>query len=143
LRPVELYPAQRPHQPRDDARAAGRHGAASPAPLTGCGPGPPRPPTAAAAELWCQRRDRAVHGQISTWTPDLSGPRPGTSGPLLHRETQAAGDEHALELRGALADLQHLGVPVEARDRAVLHDAVPAEDLRRDARGRDGGLRRV
>src|SRR5690606_41659775 len=140
LRPVELYPAQRPHQPRDDARAAGRHGAASPAPLTGCGPGPPRPPTAAAAEIWCCRRDLAVHGQISTWTPDLSGPRPGTSGPLLHRETQAAGDEHALELRGALADIHHISDPDEARDRAVLHDAVTAVDLHRHARGHFSGL---
>ena len=49
---------------------------------------------------------------------------------LLHRtrsglrEAETAGDEHALDLRGALADLEDLGVSVEPRHGVLLHEAV-------------------
>ena len=48
---------------------------------------------------------------------------------LLDRKAETAGDQHPLHLGGALADLEHLGVAVEARDGVLLHEAVAAEDL--------------
>ena len=42
--------------------------------------------------------------------------------------------------RGALADLEDLGVAVEAGDGVLLHEAVAAEDLGGDAGRRDRGL---
>ena len=48
------------------------------------------------------------------------------------RQTEPAGDDHALDLGRALADLQDLGVAVEPRDGVLLHEAIAAEDLRGD-----------
>ena len=53
---------------------------------------------------------------------------------LLHRQAQAACDEHALDFGGAFADLEDLGVAVEAGDGLFLHEAVAAEHLRGDTR---------
>src|SRR5579862_1511824 len=50
--------------------------------------------------------------------------------PAASPETEVASDEHALDLGGALADLEDLGVAVEASDRRLVHVAVAAEDLR-------------
>ena len=50
------------------------------------------------------------------------------------------GDEHPLDLGGALADLEDLGVAVEPRDRVLLHEAVAAEDLGGDPGGGDRRL---
>ena len=58
-------------------------------------------------------------------------------------QTEATRDHHALHLTGTFADLQDLGIPVEARHREVLHEPVATEDLGRDAGGSDGRLSRV
>ena len=58
-------------------------------------------------------------------------------------QTEVATDDHPLDLAGALADLEDLGVAVEPGDRVLLHEAVAAEDLRRDTRRGDRGLRGV
>src|ERR1700742_109128 len=59
-----------------------------------------------------------------------SWPWPATAPGLpLKSEAQLAGDEHPLDLGRALADLQDLGVAVEAADRVFVHEAVAAEDL--------------
>src|SRR5215211_3926192 len=53
-----------------------------------------------------------------------------------------AGDDQALDMRGALVDLEQLGVAHELLDRILLDVAVTAEDLdgvRRDLHGRVGG----
>src|SRR5580700_560619 len=44
-------------------------------------------------------------------------------------ESQFPGDEHPLYLRGPLANLEDLGVPVEAGDRELVHEAVAAKHL--------------
>src|SRR6476469_9549443 len=44
-------------------------------------------------------------------------------------EAQFSGYQHALDLAGALAYLQDLGVAVEAADRELVHEAVAAEGL--------------
>src|SRR5580692_41644 len=44
-------------------------------------------------------------------------------------QAQLAGDQHALDLRGALAYLEDLRVAVEAADRGLVHEAVAAEYL--------------
>ena len=43
--------------------------------------------------------------------------------------SEVAGDQHALHLGGALADLQDLRVALEAGDRELVHEAVAAVDL--------------
>src|SRR3954447_22048548 len=58
----------------------------------------------------------------------------------LDREPEAAGDDEALDLARALADLEDLRVSVEARHRRVVHEAVATEHLRRLARRRDRGF---
>src|SRR5215207_11369683 len=55
-------------------------------------------------------------------------------------ETHRAGDEDAHDLAGALADLQDLGVAVEAGDGELLHVAVAAVDLDGVAGRGDGGF---
>src|SRR5580698_5837545 len=62
--------------------------------------------------------------------------RPGLAEPEL------AGDDHPLDLRGSLADLQDLGVPVEPRDRELVHEPVSAEYLCRVAGVVHGRVRR-
>src|SRR3954451_20825354 len=66
-----------------------------------------------------------------------------TPATLLDRKTEPAGDQHPLHLGGPLADLEHLGVAVEAGHGVLLHEAVPTEDLRRDPGGGDRRLGRV
>jgi len=44
-------------------------------------------------------------------------------------ESQLASDDHLLHLRGALADLKHLGIAIEPGDRELVDVAVAAEDL--------------
>src|SRR5215211_401058 len=61
----------------------------------------------------------------------------GSSGRL---EADRTGDEDAHDLAGALADLEDLGVAVEAGDGELLHEAVAAVDLDGVAGGGDGGL---
>jgi len=48
-------------------------------------------------------------------------------------ESQLASDDHLLHLRGALADLKHLGIAIEPGDRELVDVAVAAEDLSRVA----------
>src|SRR6204780_5812805 len=57
-------------------------------------------------------------------------------------EPKLAGEDHPLALRRSLADLQDLGVPVEPRDRELVHEPVSAEYLRRVARVVHGRIRR-
>src|ERR1700735_59573 len=57
-------------------------------------------------------------------------------------EPKLAGDDHPLDLRRSLTDLQDLGVPVEPRDRELVHEPVSAEYLRRVARVVHGRIRR-
>src|SRR5580700_11571550 len=57
-------------------------------------------------------------------------------------ESQFPGDDHPLYLRGSLANLEDLGVPVEAGDRELVHEAVPAEHLGGGARVVHGRVRR-
>ena len=47
----------------------------------------------------------------------------------LDGQAEPAGDQHPLHLGGALADLEDLGVAVEAGHGVLLHEAVAAEDL--------------
>src|SRR5215216_7126961 len=61
----------------------------------------------------------------------------GSSGRL---EADRTGDEDAHDLAGALADLEDLGVAVEAGDGELLHVAVAAVDLDGVAGRGDGGL---
>src|ERR1700728_1549384 len=70
-------------------------------------------------------------------TPVL-GPRTQKShrsprAPRLPRNPQRAGDQHALNLRSPLADLEDLRVPIEPADRGFVHEPGPAEDLGRVA----------
>src|ERR1035437_10186566 len=58
-------------------------------------------------------------------------------------QTEATGDDHALNLTGTLADLEDLGISVETGHRVLLYEAVAAEDLGGDTGRRDGCLRRV
>src|SRR5436305_12272230 len=55
-------------------------------------------------------------------------------------ESEPPGDEHALNLRRALADLQNLGVPVEPADGGLVHEAVAAVHLGRTAGVLHGGV---
>ena len=89
------------------------------------------------------RRRRASQDSAQALSPIPSAPIPqprsrqaGRSG----RQAQFAGDEQALDLRGALADLQDLGVAVETADRVFVHEAVAAEDLGRVAGVVHGGV---
>src|SRR4051794_40851912 len=50
---------------------------------------------------------------------------------LLLAGEQVLGDHHALDLRGALVDLEQLGVAHQLLPRVLLGVAVPAEDLHR------------
>src|SRR5690606_21032207 len=97
----------------------------------------PTPPTAACPGC----RSAWVRRSWWVWPPVPPSSR-GAAAPevLLDRQAQRASDEHALHLAGALADLEDLGVPVEPRHGVLLHEAVAAEHLRRDARRRDGRL---
>jgi hypothetical protein len=53
-------------------------------------------------------------------------PRSGRPTELsLDGEAEVAGDHQALDLAGALADLEDLGVAVEAHDRRLLHESHP------------------
>ena len=63
---------------------------------------------------------------------DQQRPRSNTSG------AQSAGDDHLLDLVGALADRQDLRVAVEPADRVLLDVAVAAVDLNRLLGGADG-----
>src|SRR5262245_36298487 len=56
----------------------------------------------------------------------------GSSG---HRQAEVAGDDQALDLAGALADLEDLGVPVLARHRRLVDEPVAPEDLGSHPRG--------
>src|SRR5690606_18635422 len=56
------------------------------------------------------------------------------------RQPEVASDHHALDLAGALPDLEDLGVPVEAGHRRLVHEPVAAEDLGGDAGGAHGRL---
>ena len=61
----------------------------------------------------------------------------------LRSETERPRDQHALDLGGALTDLEDLAVAVEPRHRVLLHEPVAAEDLHGQAGRRHGGLGRV
>src|SRR6266511_3054231 len=72
------------------------------------------------------------------------GLRPSAKPPSPPRvQPEGAGDEDAHHLAGALADLQDLGVAVEARHRELVHVAVAAVHLDRLARGGHRRLRGV
>ena len=95
-----------------------------------------------------RRREGRLPGRrISLSLRSRPVPRDGGSrdddalgGRLMDRQAEAAGDDHALHLGRALADLEDLGVAVEAGHRVLLHEAVAAEDLGRDAGRGHGGL---
>src|SRR4051794_14483955 len=53
------------------------------------------------------------------------------STPFSRSQAVTASDEDALDLGGALADLEHLRIAPVARYRELVHEAVAAEDLRR------------
>src|ERR687898_3530234 len=55
--------------------------------------------------------------------PDTT--RPGSR----QGQAQIAGDDQALDLAGALADLQDLGVPVLPGDQGLVHEPVAPEHL--------------
>src|SRR5258706_284489 len=68
-------------------------------------------------------------------TPPRTRPAPRDLGRFLEAlEAERAGNDHPLHLRGALADLQDLGVAPHAGDRRLVHEAVAAVNLRRLAR---------
>src|SRR4051812_42757420 len=61
----------------------------------------------------------------------------------LTRQPQLPCDQHALDLAGALADLQDLGVAPHTGDRVLVHETVAAVDLRGVTgvvHGDDGGV---
>src|SRR5689334_9839578 len=68
----------------------------------------------------------------STRTRSKSWSRPWTA-PRTDRRSEAqaqvAGNDEALDLVGALADLEDLGVAPVPGDRVLVHEAVPAEHL--------------
>src|SRR5215213_7710666 len=78
----------------------------------------------------CLRRDpgalRAPPSRVCGLRSKAGG---GLGWPRLEAETP--GDDEALDLVGALADLQHLLVAVEPRDGVLVHEPVPAVDLKR------------
>ena len=78
----------------------------------------------------------ADHGPWHDATDAAGGPAPRqqTGRPRL------AADDQALDLAGALADLEDLGVAVVAGDRRLVHEPVAAEDLGGLAGGGDGRL---
>jgi hypothetical protein len=53
----------------------------------------------------------------------------------VHLKPEVLRDHHPLYFVGAFADLQDLLIPVEPRDRGLLHEAVAAVDLERFVRG--------
>src|SRR6266571_3170564 len=77
---------------------------------------------------------RSGHGPVPGTETCLQGPRPVRTWPgARHRDVSLKAEvlrnHHALHLVRALADLEDLLVAVEARDRELLHEAVPAVDL--------------
>src|SRR5262249_42780480 len=61
--------------------------------------------------------------------------RSGITVEVCPLEAEVAGDDHALHLVRALADLEDLLVAVEPRDRELVHEAVAAVDLERCVHG--------
>src|SRR5688572_31693480 len=62
---------------------------------------------------------------------------------LKRLEVEQPRDDHALHLVRALADLEDLLVPEEARDRGLLHEPVATVDLQPGVRGSVGEQSRV
>ena len=98
-------------------------------------------------------RGRRACAAPRAWPPPSpaapASPRAPRASPCPHgaftddRQAEAAGDQHALHLGRALADLEDLRVAVEPGDRELLHEAVAAEHLGGDAGRGDRGLGRV
>src|SRR5688500_1889359 len=84
-------------------------------------------PALASASASARPRPRAP--------PVTRATRPERSISIGTRHEYLTGDDQALDLRGALVDLEQLGVAHELLDRVLLDVAVAAEDL--DRVGRD------
>src|SRR6478735_2310605 len=79
-------------------------------------PHSPNPPTASEAPSWMSATASAA---LATTLLIISDP----SGRL---QSQFAGDQHQLDLRGALADFKDLGVAVVARHGEFVDEAIAA-----------------
>jgi hypothetical protein len=110
--------------PRPSHRARQQRGARpSPTPVPGARIGARTSPT---------HRLTSPHRALTTPTHRPRKPRPrrpGCCAPGAVLETDRTGDQDAHDLAGTLADLQDLGVAVEAGDGELLHVAVAAVDL--------------
>src|SRR2546423_207176 len=82
-------------------------------------PSPRDPPVTSAT-----RPVRSISSGISNLAPTSVGAR----------QEDLFGDDQPLDLRGALVDLEELGVAHQLLDRVLLDVAVPAEDLHRVGR---------
>ena len=113
------------------------------APIERVGAAATPPPYAPDLErAWLPDRDdiaAAIRRLADAEQPPLGVAHVGASATRTSSAAEGAGDDEVLDLVGALADLEHLGVAVEAGHRRLEHVADAAVDLdglrrRRDAR---------
>src|SRR5262249_8853254 len=79
-----------------------------------------RNPGRVATERLCCRAGRVI--SLPNTVPTIGAGGVIAARFWLSSDPELPGDEHLLHLRGALADLQNLGVPVEPRHRELVHE---------------------